>query len=128
MFSARLSSDASQLAELKVVSGGYPFYGQLKLNPSRPLQELLTSDSVVVAPELMSRLILKLGDELRVGGVPFRVAGSVLEEPDKLSITFICPVCQLVVCTRVHYVAEPLTALLTLTAWHEDIANLGFRP
>src|SRR5687768_16483721 len=81
-------SNASQLAELKVVSGGYPFYGELTLDPPRKLSELVAADTVVVAPELMSRLNLKVGDELRVGGAPFRVAGSVIEEPDKLSISF----------------------------------------
>ena len=84
------ASNAAQLAELKVVEpeGGYPFYGALKLDPPRPLGELLGPESVVVAPELLSRLNLRTGDELRVGGAPFRIAGVVLEEPDKLSISF----------------------------------------
>ena len=79
---------ASQLAELKVVQGGYPFYGGLSLDPPRPLNELLSRDTIVVAPELLSRTGLKLGDVLHVGGAAFRIAGTVLEEPDKLSITF----------------------------------------
>ena len=85
---AGAASNAAQLAELKVVEGGYPFYGALKLDPPKPLAELLGPDAVVVAPELLSRLNLRVGDELRVGGSMFRVAGVVLEEPDKLSISF----------------------------------------
>jgi putative ABC transport system permease protein len=76
------------LAELKVVDRHYPFYGGLRLDPDRQLPDLLTPDTVVIAPELMKRLELRTGDELRLGGVPFRVAGVVLEEPDKLSISF----------------------------------------
>jgi putative ABC transport system permease protein len=79
---------SSQLAELKAVGGGYPFYGGLRLDPPRSLDELLADDTVVVAPELLDRLGLKVGDSLSVGGAPFRVAGTVLEEPDKLSISF----------------------------------------
>lgn len=81
-------SNASQLAELKVVAEGYPFYGTLKLDPPRPLTELLTADSVVAAPEILARLGARVGDDLRIGGASFRVAGAVLEEPDKLSISF----------------------------------------
>src|SRR5688572_919966 len=82
-------SDQSQLAELKVVDGVYPFYGTLKLDPpNKKLSELLDTNSVVVAAELSSRLNLKIGDDLRIGGANFRIAGQVLEEPDKLSITF----------------------------------------
>jgi putative ABC transport system permease protein len=79
---------ASQLAELKVVGGGYPFYGDLRLDPPQPLQQLLTADTAVVAPEILSRLNLKVGDALRIGGADFRIAAQVLAEPDKLTITF----------------------------------------
>ena len=79
---------ASTLAELKVVSGGYPFYSQLKLDPQGTLTSLLAADAVVVAPELLTRVGLKTGDELTIGGASFRIAGVVLEEPDKLNISF----------------------------------------
>ncbi|HYO09842.1 MAG TPA: FtsX-like permease family protein [Tepidisphaeraceae bacterium] len=78
----------TQLAELKVVEGAYPFYGTLRLDPAKPLAELLASDAVVVAQELMARLGLSIGGELRIGGAPFRVAGALLEEPDKISVSF----------------------------------------
>jgi putative ABC transport system permease protein len=79
---------ASQLAELKVVEGAYPFYGTLRLDPARPLGELLGAESVVAAPELLAKLGIAVGDEMRIGGARFRVAGTVLEEPDKLKISF----------------------------------------
>lgn len=93
----------SQLVEIKAVgpsarvgdgrdgggSGtGYPFYGELRLEPDRPLADLLDADSVVVAPALLSRLDLAVGDELRVGGEAFRIAGTVLAEPDNLQVGF----------------------------------------
>ena len=81
-------STASQLAELKVVEGGYPFYGELILEPNRPLAELLGDDGVVVAPGLLERLGVSVGDALRIGGAEFRIAGTVVQEPDKLEISF----------------------------------------
>jgi putative ABC transport system permease protein len=77
----------SQLVELKVIDGDYPFYGKLVLAPARPLKDLLGPESAVVAPELLSGLGLKVGDRLEIGGQGFRIAGQVLSEPDHISIS-----------------------------------------
>ncbi len=77
----------SLLVQLKAVAGGYPFYGGLRLEPDLPLAELLAADdAVLAAPELLRRLGLAPGDRLLVGGLPFRIAGRVLAEPDRLGI------------------------------------------
>lgn len=89
LLSVVASAGNSQLAELKAVDAKYPFYGTLELDRAQSLAELLAPDAVVVAPELLDRMDLGVGDELRIGGVPFRIAGVVLEEPDKLSISFV---------------------------------------
>jgi putative ABC transport system permease protein len=78
----------SQLVELKVIDGFYPFYGKLDLRPQRPLNELLTPGTTVVASELLSRLGLRVGDTLQIGGQSYRIAGIVLAEPDRVSISF----------------------------------------
>lgn len=77
----------SQLVELKVVDGTYPFYGKLELAPSRPLAELLTPRTAVVASELLARLGRKVGEDIQIGGQPFRVAGVVVAEPDRVGIS-----------------------------------------
>jgi putative ABC transport system permease protein len=79
---------ASQLVELKAVTGRYPFYGKLVLKPARPLSELLTPDTAVVASDLLARLHLRLGDDLRIGGRNFRIAGVVVSEPDRVGVSF----------------------------------------
>ncbi len=78
----------SQLVELKAVEGGYPFYGRLRLEPERPLAALLEPDTVVVGPDLLSRLGLRVGGTLRLGGADFRIAGVVHTEPDRMGGTF----------------------------------------
>ena len=55
-----------------MVDGVYPFYGKLELRPARPLHELLTPGTAVVASELLAHLGLKVGDSLQIGGQPFR--------------------------------------------------------
>lgn len=75
----------SIIAELKVVKGEYPFYGSLDLVPNRPLADLLAADTTVVAPDVLSRLELKQGDTLRIGGEDFRIAGVARTEPDRIT-------------------------------------------
>ena len=78
---------ASLLVQLKAVEGGYPFYGELRLEPDRPLAELLDGDrGVVAAPELLRRLGLEVGDTLLVGGQPFSISGRVTAEPDRVGV------------------------------------------
>lgn len=78
----------SQLVELKSLDGEYPFYGDLELEPPRPIAELLDAESAVVAPELLSRLSVEPGGEIRIGGESFRVAATVLAEPDRIAGAF----------------------------------------
>ncbi len=78
----------SHLVELKAVGGRYPYYGTLRLEPDRPLDRLLDPEGAVVGPELLARLGLKTGDEVRIGAATFRVRGTVLSEPDRLNVSF----------------------------------------
>jgi putative ABC transport system permease protein len=67
----------------------YPYYGRLKLNPAQPLSRLLCNDSsALVTPELLLRLRVKRGDNLRLGGKEFRIVGTIVSEPDRLASGF----------------------------------------
>ncbi len=80
---------ASRLVELKVIEGAdYPYYGELRLTPQRPLIELLGEDQAVVGPELVEALGLEVGGPLSIGGSEFRIAGIVESEPDRLGAGF----------------------------------------
>lgn len=78
----------SQLVELKAVGEGYPFYGELITDPPRPLRELLDNRSALVAPDLLARLDLAVGDALRIGGRDFQIVGTVSREPDRIGTLF----------------------------------------
>jgi len=76
---------ASIFVELKAVEGNYPFYGELSLDPpTDALLDLLTDESVVVEPSLLTRLDLGRGDTLLIGGKRFTISGEVLGEPDRV--------------------------------------------
>jgi putative ABC transport system permease protein len=84
---AALSTDpVPLLITLKVIDPHvYPFYGTVKLDPAEPLSTLLTDSTVVVDESLLVRLRAKVGDTLRIGGHPFRIAGLIRKEPDRLT-------------------------------------------
>ena len=83
---------SSLLAELKAVSGGYPFYGELVTDPPLPPGTnpagVLGDHSALVSPEALSRLGLNVGDDLRLGRRTLRIIGSLEAEPDRLPTGF----------------------------------------
>lgn len=82
------ANSKSRLVELKAVSANFPFYGAIKLDPPAQLGELLDATTCAISPELAREFGLALGDELALGGQPFRVAAFVLDEPGRLDIAF----------------------------------------
>jgi putative ABC transport system permease protein len=77
------------LVSMKAVDPAmYPFYGEVELAPAAPLKTVLTPETVVVADDLLVRLNLKVGDQLKIGTQFFRIASVVVNEPDRLSSSF----------------------------------------
>jgi len=79
-----------QMVSVKAVDPGvYPFYGDFRVSPNRPLRDVLTDDSsAVVTPELLMRLKVAPGDVIRLGGKEFRITGTLMSEPDRLASGF----------------------------------------
>ena len=78
---------SSLLVELRAADSGYPFYGQLETDPPTTLAAL-GPDRVLVAADVLSRLDVDLGDSLSIGGEAFRIAGTIVREPDRLGGIF----------------------------------------
>jgi putative ABC transport system permease protein len=74
------------LVTLKAVDPAeYPYYGQAELEPSMSLGQALGGDSAVVAEEFLIRLNAHVGQTLRLGGMNFRIAAVLMQEPDRMS-------------------------------------------
>jgi putative ABC transport system permease protein len=74
------------LVTLKVIDPSvYPYYGQVKLDPAKPLATTLTDQTVVVDESLLVRLQAHVGQALRVGGHNFTIAALIRKEPDRLT-------------------------------------------
>src|ERR1039458_2346803 len=74
------------LVSLKSVDpAAYPFYGNAELEPEMSLQAALQGDSAVVAEEFLIRLNARVGQTLRLGGINFRIAAVLRQEPDRMN-------------------------------------------
>lgn len=63
----------------------YPFYGKVKLSPEGDLRTALADDAVAVSEDLVVRLGLEVGGQVRLGSESFKVAAVVLMEPDRMT-------------------------------------------
>ena len=88
-FSAMLVNDEQTLlASIKAVSPSYPLYGTAELASGQPLWEQLTSDSVIVAPEVLSSLQANVDDRITIGDAQFTISDVLTKEPDRPLTTF----------------------------------------
>src|SRR5450759_2874581 len=85
MASSATTADPLLISVKAVDPAAYPYYGVVKLNPPRPLREVLGAQSVVVSDDLLVRLNVRTGDLLHIGGQDFRIAGVMVSEPDRMT-------------------------------------------
>lgn len=75
------------LVELKAVDHAYPLYGELEVAGGRNHHSLLTETDglpgALAEPDLLARLGIRVGDELRIGEGRFRLTGIITREPDR---------------------------------------------
>lgn len=76
------------IGELKAVGSGYPLYGEFTLQGGGDFQEAL-SRGVLLGREGASRLGLRVGDAVRVGGARLPLTGILDQEPDKVAEGFV---------------------------------------
>lgn len=88
MAAADAEGGSSRLVELRAADAGHPLYGALETDPPGLDVADLADDEVLASPELLAALGLAVGDGLRVGGEAFTVRGALLDEPDRLEISF----------------------------------------
>jgi putative ABC transport system permease protein len=88
MASSTTSLDPLLVALKAVDPAKYPFYGEVILSPAIPIAQALTPTTVAVGEDLLLRLHLQVGDSIKLGTRSYRIAASVVEEPDRLSGSF----------------------------------------
>jgi putative ABC transport system permease protein len=77
----------SVLSSIKAVTPGYPLRGQLRLRAAdgsdRPAEGIPQPGTVWVDPQILSQLDVKLGDTIKLGDLPLKIAAIISVEPDR---------------------------------------------
>lgn len=84
---ARLVDGTDQaLIEVKAIDNAYPLHGAFSSNPPQAAQGIGTHDNwALVDPLLLDRLKVEIGDTIKLGSRKIRIAGTIEEEPDRVS-------------------------------------------
>ena len=74
----------ARMVELRAVERAFPYYGRMKLADDRPYSHALLEDfGVLVRPELLAQLDVRVGDALTIGSRRFTIRGVVVSEPGR---------------------------------------------
>jgi putative ABC transport system permease protein len=77
------SKAVARMVELRAVEREFPLYGTLTLANGTYTHDLLLNHGVIVRPELLAQLDVKVGDQILIGNVPFQIRGVIASEPGR---------------------------------------------
>ena len=81
---AEASRTATRMAELRAVGPEFPLYGTMTLEGGQPYRhDVLAGRGVLVRPELLTALEVKVGDQIVIGQLPFTIRGVIASEPGR---------------------------------------------
>jgi putative ABC transport system permease protein len=79
---ADASREGALMVEVKGIENGFPLYGDFRLEDGRAFDfALVERGGAVVAPLLLERLNLRVGDRVRIGEREFEIRGVTKQEP-----------------------------------------------
>lgn len=74
--------EGAAMIELKGIEPPFPLYGEFRLQNGEPFDHaLLVDHGAIVAPALLERLSLQVGDEVLIGNMKFQIRGVLDKEP-----------------------------------------------
>lgn len=76
------SREGAMMVELKGIEPQFPLVGEFRLSNGEPFSHaLIERNGALVAPLLLERLGLKVGDEVKIGSAVFQIRGTLGREP-----------------------------------------------
>ena len=86
------AGNQTRLVTVRGLTGGYPFYGEVKTSPPGAMVRLPQGDVVVVEETLLRQFGLKVGDPLKLGEKVFSIAAGLEQLPgDSAAVATLSP-------------------------------------
>ena len=76
---------ATRLVQLRAITGGYPYYGEVQTEPAGLWPALADGGIVLAEPAVLIALGIEVGDSIRIGAAWFPVAGTTPTLPPEVS-------------------------------------------
>lgn len=90
--SMAVAGEERGLTQVKAVDSAYPLVGAVQLSPAMPLEDALRGreglPGGIMAPALIDRLGLTVGDQFMLGDQPFVLMAELVREPDDAGAGF----------------------------------------
>ncbi|MGE3507281.1 MAG: ABC transporter permease [Vicinamibacterales bacterium] len=78
------SNTTSRMVELRAIGPEFPLYGTMTLAGGQTYRhDMLQGRGVLVRPELLTALNVKVGDDIVIGQQPFTIRGVIVNEPGR---------------------------------------------
>ena len=74
-------SQSTRLAQIRALTGPFPFYGELKTAPAEAAQSFRTQPHALVDEALMLQFGAAVGDSIKIGDTVFLIGGRLLRIP-----------------------------------------------
>jgi putative ABC transport system permease protein len=81
------SSGKSRLAQVRAVSGKFPYYGALETEPASAVAEFRQGADALIDENLVLQIDARIGDRVKIGDHEFRIAGKLRKIPGE-PVTF----------------------------------------
>ena len=83
---ANPSKQRVRLVQLRAVTGGFPFYGEVVTKPAGRWRSLDQGRYTLVDPALLTQLDAEIGDSLYIGEAQFEIAGTIEKAPGDFTL------------------------------------------
>lgn len=80
-------SDDARLIQVRALGGDFPYYGELETKPISAARTFKVNQQALVDQTLMLQYNAKVGDSIRIGGLSFVIAGSLMGAPGQSGLS-----------------------------------------
>ncbi len=79
-------TSGARLVQATAITGGYPFYGEIRTRPAGAWSRLAERGVVLVDPSFLTALAAEIGDTVALGEARFVIAGTVANFPGEVGV------------------------------------------